>query len=697
MNLSRFYIAVLFLCSLLANSQSIVILDLTSKNSESTKGNLFSIEHLLKTAGYTYIITDSVNLAIQSKIIFSSSNIETITFNTAEKDSLKSFVKNGGVWVATNNKESSLNSVFGISSTLFNYSRFYLNFKTNKDPFLFKYFDEPAEKQIRFGDTADYATTIGTRAFAVTTADTLATYETNEVAATHNNYFSGHTYMLGTQYKEIILRAQVKQDYGAARYYSNNFEPGGDVYMMLIDRIIKKHFTYCVNKYTAPCGFKSSLIITHDVDATTSMNYFDDFANYEKINNIKSTYLITTHYVDDKLADNFYDGNEDKIMKVIQMGHNIENHSVSHVPDFDNELIVPMGLPGNTKQSYQPYYNGTVSSNVNVFGEAEVSRDLLESVTHKDINIFRPGYLAFHEKLINVLDSLNYPFSSSHSANDVMTCFPFYSHTDLSMNGRLTNVLEIPNTISDVFTANTMSEENYLEKVEIWKNVFNKHYNNNSNCILLVHPTRYFKAVAQQGLVQSLPNDVVITTLLDFGNYWLNRYKVNINTSIIGDTLMLYLSETKQNINPWLSFVVNNGKDFSKIKIITADNQLLNYYSSSYENNSVLLFASCERPNYSVYSITETPQISNVKIYPNPSDKSNAWLYFEVMKESEADAGIYNVLGQKVFNLFNNQKFFLGTYSIHLPSYELSEGIYYVKLKIDEKEFKLKWILNKGN
>lgn len=673
----------------------IAVLNLTQKNSESTDGNLFSIEHLLKTAGYSYVVTDSVNLAVQSKIIFSSSNIETTTFNLAEKDSLKNFVKNGGVWIATNNKESFFNAVFGISSTLFNYSRFYIHFKTAEDPFLFKYFDEPSEKQIRLGDTANYTSIIGTRAFTLTTADTLAYYENNEIAATHNSYYNGHTYMFGTQYKEVILRPQVKQDYGASRVYSNGFEPGSDVYTMLIDRIIKKHLPYCVNVHTVPCDFKSSLILTHDVDATTSMNFFDDYANYEKINNIRSTYLVTTHYMDDRLANNFYDGFEGNILKVLQLGHDIQSHSVSHVPDFDNENIVPMGLPGNSKQNYQPFYNGSVSSGVTVFGEAEVSKNLLQSVITKSISAFRPGYLAFHDKLINVLDSLKYPFSSSHSANDVMTSFPFLSHTDLSMNGRLTNVLEIPNTISDVFTSNPMNENNYLEKVEIWREVFNQHYNNNSNCVLLIHPTRYYKALAQQNFIQSLTPDVLISTLSDFGNYWLNRYEVKINSSIAGDTLSIYLSKNKSMIHPWFSLVVNNGKDFSKIKIITADNQLLNYISAPFDNNGLLLFASCNRPNYNIYSITEVPEVSNVKIYPNPSDFSHAYLYFEAMEDCEAEASIYNMLGQKVYDLLNNKKFALGVYTIELPVKTLSDGAYTVKLKIDGQEFRLKWILNK--
>jgi hypothetical protein len=333
----------LWLASAFAQTNSICLLDLTTKNSESTKGNLFSLEHILKSAGYSYTITDSVNLSIKYNLILTTSNLESTTFNASERDSLIKFVKQGGVLVSTNNKDNLLNICFGISATSFNYTRFYINFQTNEDAFIFKYFDDANEKQIRLGDTADYTSIIGTRAFTPTTADTLALYETNEVAATHNSYFSGHTYMLGTQYKEVILRAQVKQDYGASRAFSNNFEPAQDVYIMLISGIIKKHLPYAVNKHTAPCGFKSALVITHDVDATTSISYLENYANYERTNNIKSTYLVTTHYMHDGLAKNFFDGFEGNIRNVFNMGHDIQSHSVSHVPDFDDENVVHIG------------------------------------------------------------------------------------------------------------------------------------------------------------------------------------------------------------------------------------------------------------------------------------------------------------------------------------------------------------------
>ncbi|MCW3076456.1 MAG: hypothetical protein JWO32_1065 [Bacteroidetes bacterium] len=685
-----FSASALFLTS---QNKEICILDLTSKNNEPTSGNVFSIEHILKTAGFSYTVSSSMNEAIKSHFIIPSSNIETTTFVQAERDSLKNFIARGGVAVVTNLKDPLLFPFFGISSTSFSTNRFELKFKTDYNDTIFKMFDDVNEKKISLGDASDYTLTIGTRSYSMTIGDTLATYETSEIAACHSRYISGHTYLVGTQYKDVILRPQVKQDYKASRAYSNSFEPGQDVFIFLISGIIKRHSPNVIWKHTAPCKFKSAMVITHDVDATSSIDMFDNYANYEKINTIFSTYLITTHYMHDKVAKDFLEGNEDDIQRVSEMGHDIQSHSVSHVPDFDIESIIPVGSPGNNKNNYQPYYDGVRSSNVTVFGEAEVSRDLLKGITKKEVTCFRPGYLAFHNNLINVLDSLHYSFSTSHSANDVMTNFPFFSHTDLSMNGRLTKVLEIPNHISDIFASDPISEENFLQKVDIWKTNFFRAYRNNASSVLLIHPTRYYKLFAQQMLIQALPENAIITNITEFGNYWLNRNEVDMNTVISGDTVFVYLNKPVSQINKFVSFIINNGRKFYTVKVYDANMTLVNYSISNWDENDLILHNDCVRPDYSKYLINESPETSNLYIYPNPSDKTNGRFHFELMNELDININVYDLKGKLVCIPVKNKTFNLGVYDLELSTCGLAAGTYIVKAKIGEKSYSLKWVL----
>src|SRR4051812_40578688 len=98
--LIRFIVLISLQLTGLVAQNVISVLDVTSKNAESTQGNLFSCEHILHTAGYSYSVTDSMNVAIKSKIVFITSNIESTTFIQKERDSLRSFVKRGGVLIA---------------------------------------------------------------------------------------------------------------------------------------------------------------------------------------------------------------------------------------------------------------------------------------------------------------------------------------------------------------------------------------------------------------------------------------------------------------------------------------------------------------------------------------------------------------------------------------------------------------------
>lgn len=691
-----FLLALLITRGAFAQNKEICVLDLTKKNAETTEGNLFSVQHLLKCGGFSYFVTDSVNLAIQSKIILPTSNIEDYTFSQPERDSISDFVSNGGILIATNIKDTLLYVPFGVTSTLFNSNRFFIRFNTDYDSLgIFSMFDDPFEKEIRLGDTADYATCINSRAFTISTADTLATYETGEVAISHKAFGTGHTYLTGIQYKELILRAQVKKDYGASRVYSNGFEPAQDVYVFFIAGIIKKHLQHVVYKHSAPCNFRSALVLTHDVDATSSMEMFDDYASYEKLNNIRSTYLITTHYMHDRLAKDFYDGFEDVISRVYEMGHNIQSHSVSHMPDFDNLSRVPIGSNGNNRNNYQPYYDGSKSSNVTVFGECEVSRDLLEGLIPEKVTCFRPGYLAFHDSLINVLSKLNYKFSSSHSANDVMTHFPFFSHTDKDMSGRLTDVLEIPNTISDVFSQDPITEQNFYSKVDIWKSCFYKAYNNNTNTVLLIHPTRYYKLYAEQLLINQLPQDAVISNIEEYGEYWLNRDGIEFQQMETNGTLTILLNRSLAELNESVSFIVNNGRDFNQITLLDKDSVVINYYQDAWNTNDVIIYAGCERPAYNNFQIGEKPKSGNVYIYPNPStDNDLAFLHFSIMEESKITISIYDITGKLLFEMPESKQLNLGPQDIQLSIPDISNGTYVVRLFIGgDGSYNLKWVV----
>ena len=54
-----------------------------------------------------------------------------------------------------------------------------------------------------------------------------------------------------------------------------------------------------------------------------------------------------------------------------------------------------------------------------------VSKKLLESNFGVQIKTFRAGYLCFNDKIINALDTTGYTNSTTLSAADILTNFPF--------------------------------------------------------------------------------------------------------------------------------------------------------------------------------------------------------------------------------------------------------------------------------
>jgi hypothetical protein len=292
-----------------SQNNRVAIFDLTAKSSEATNGNLFSVEHLLKISGLPYAITTDFNVATQSKIIVFTSNIETTTFTTGEITTIRNFVTGGGVVVATQLKDPRLFDVFGVSGYSYGTKRFTLNFQTGSAPGIFRWIDDPHEKHILLGDSSKNTDVIGTRAYTLSTASQLGTFGEGTSGFTKNRFGDGYAYLIGINWRDVVLRNQVIASFSAFRSYSNGFEPGTDVFMLILKGIYTTHHVFSVWKHTSGLDSKASFIITHDVDATSAIKeMMNNFAEYELENGIRATYFVTTHYVHDSLAKDFWHG-----------------------------------------------------------------------------------------------------------------------------------------------------------------------------------------------------------------------------------------------------------------------------------------------------------------------------------------------------------------------------------------------------
>lgn len=663
-----------------SQNNRVAIFDLTAKSAETTNGNLFSVEHLLKVSGLPYIVTSDFSVATQSKIIVFTSNIETNTFTPGEVTTIQNFVSGGGVIVATQLKDPRLFNLFGVSGYTYGTRRFSFNFKTSVEPSVFRWIDDANEKHILLGDTTKNTDIIGTRAYTLSTASQLGTFGEGTTGLSKNKSNDGYAYLLGINWRDVVLRNQVIASFDAFRTYSNGFEPGTDVFMLILKGIYTTHNVFSVWKHTSGLDSKASLIITHDVDATSAIkDMMNNFAAYELENGIRATYFVTTHYMHDSLAKDFWHGYTDDIIALKTRNHEIASHSVSHVPDFDNETIVLAGSEGNTELTYAPFYNGHFSNNVTVHGETEVSKLLLERITGLTIRSYRTGYLLYHEELLNILAEKNYVFNSSLSANNVLTAFPFFGHFDLSMSGELSNVLEIPNTISDVFMANPISETNYMDKVSIWRDVQKRNAANFAPTVLLIHPNRTWKITAEQSFIRNLSDKTRIVPFEHFGNFWKAREATQFDFVESPDSVItITIKNSSLPLHEDLSFVLDNGQSAKLITVKDENGNSIPLTKSNWTDNGIILHSSSFSETYDKFEYTNTLEISDFQLYPNPTTGTFT-IDFDLMTNGPVNFSLFDSKGALVETPID-KVLSIGQQTYSYESKTLTSGVYYYRL-----------------
>jgi hypothetical protein len=96
-----------------------------------------------------------------------------------------------------------------------------------------------------------------------------------------------------------VVRNQVNRDFAAERHYANAFEPGADVWILLLRGWYETAEPAAVAISTVPAGQRSVVLLSHDVDWENSFAPSLSFAKLEASLETRSTFLIQTKYVSD--------------------------------------------------------------------------------------------------------------------------------------------------------------------------------------------------------------------------------------------------------------------------------------------------------------------------------------------------------------------------------------------------------------
>jgi peptidoglycan/xylan/chitin deacetylase (PgdA/CDA1 family) len=435
------------------------------------------------------------------------------------------------------------------------------------------------------------------------------------------------------------------------------------------------------------------MMFTHDVDCRQAMDTMHYFADYEQQNNIKGTYFVTTHYIHDDLDNDYYTSNIPEIAYVASLGHVIASHSVGHFPDFDNTSNIPEGLPGNIQATYNPHYSvyNSATSDATVFGETEVSKSLLQTDIGVNVKSWRSGYLDYPSVLAHVLDSTGYVNSSTNSANDVLTNFPFLCHQGRSFTQPVIPVLEIPNTIDvDGYGLDSLNSTNYISKANTWLTIVQKVADNYAPVVFLIHPTQLYKLNLQSYLVQNAPSGESMMDIETFASFWQKRDSLVFSTVKVSDSvLQVTVPDSLFSLSDQLSLVINNGQSLSNIIVQNQSGIPVGFHQSNWESNDLIIYF-----HPTIVGMNQSAVVKNsmyVKNYPNPFIGSTSFEFF-LENDSPVTIQVFDHTGREIATVIN-QQYKAGLHQITYDTEDLQAGIYFYTMTTSEGRYSGKMML----
>lgn len=526
----------------MVNRHRAMILDLSGRN-KSGNTELIALKHCFDIFAIQYTVTDKITTAASSPLIYTAGDLRNTTFSPAELQQLYDYVENGGVLVSQVVIGNKLFSLFGIKDLDESKKRYTINFQKPSVDSSLIYLDRPEERTVSLGNKKLFTSTIWTHAFSVAEAKVLASTEDKKTIFSVNQYGDGFAYVLGVSLSDSVLLPHVGNDYEAQRGWINTFEPGSDVFILIMKSIYEQFNSQAIYLSTIPYGKSTALILSHDVDAQNSFKNMIDYAELEKRFGVSGTYFITTKYFKDEMDIGYYDAERiEYIKQVKQLGGDIGSHTVSHSIIFEK---FPVGTSNVTFENYKVLKNPTV------FGEVKVSKELLDrDIPSQKTISFRSGYLRYPDNLVDTLEKSGYLYDSSFSANDIMCNYAFKAFKFRKVGSEETSIIEIPVIFDD--SQGLLTPRNVNELVAKWVDIIKANGDNEAISGLLIHPSETgYKLKAEENLLtQIYRENIWIGNVTAYGDFWSarNRYKYDSRVDRTTLTIKILSSEIDERI-----------------------------------------------------------------------------------------------------------------------------------------------------
>jgi polysaccharide deacetylase len=519
-----------------AESFAMQVAILQTKEEEGMLG----LVHALKEMGIPFFITRDFDQAIRHPLVIVYPGAEGRAFDSRQVRQLGLHVSNGGSVLSFNVSTGSLKSLFGFREAVPSRRRHRVMFCATSDP-IEQYLNRPEEREVPLGNSK-YDEIFWTNGYSSDgTSEVLANFDDGTAAVLRKKLGTGTSYLFGLSFQDVILRNQINRDYDAERHYANAFEPGSDVWMLALRAWYESAQPGAVRLGTVPGAKKSVLLLSHDVDWEDSFGLALEFSAMEEKHHVKSTFFIQTKYVSDANSVSFFSGKNLADLRTMQaQGFSIGSHSVIHSRGFNK---FELGAGTETFATYQPRGTGFDSATgANVFGEIRVSKQLLDGeLPGQQTVFFRAGHLRVPPTMPEVLQRCGYLFDSSFTAPDVLTNFPYLLPLGLGFEEE-SGILEFPLTFED-------EQAPRLDlRVSEMLEVIRANAENEAINVILIHTNEaHYKLMAEEDLLNTLPEAVIATDALTFAHFWRARehvkWAVTSDPSISGVRLTVTTTE----------------------------------------------------------------------------------------------------------------------------------------------------------
>lgn len=499
-----------------APSQVAVLLTKSDENGESAM-------RCLQTMGIPFFVTRDLQTAVRHNLLLLYPEVDGDTFDAAQGKLITDFVSQGGNLFAQDVFWGGFRQLFGFDDVTPLRTRHRIVFDTTDpaatDPVL-QYLNRPAEKEVQLGSAAiqEVIWTNGYKASAGTRI--LARFEDGSAAVLRHDVGLGHAYLIGVALNDVVLRNQQNRDYEAQRIYVNGFDPGTDVWFLLLRSWYENYSKSGIRLGTIPQGKRSVLMLSHDVDWEHSFQPMLAFAEFEKSAGTSSTFFVQTKYLDDANSRAFFFGESLDILRELVHGKSdIGSHTVIHSKLFNE---VPLGTGEERYPSYRARATPTnAAQDATALGEVCVSKSLLDGeLTGHDTIFFRAGHLRVPPYLPEALVRCGYEFDSSFTADDVLTNFPYQLDFDLGLTEPAT-IFEFPVTFEDE------QKPPLAERIPAILDVIEANAENGAPSVILIHSNNSSdKLEAEREILSRLPANILVENMTVYARFWKARSQV---------------------------------------------------------------------------------------------------------------------------------------------------------------------------